>query len=187
LLHGIRQVVAAGIPYFGVCLGGQLLAAALGAKVVAKRWEEIGNFQATLTEEGVKDRLFNAIPKRFPVFQWHHDSFDIPAGGVLLAASDACPHQAFRVGDSAWGVQFHPEVTEEIIRCWCGWDSATAATVESMVANFYREEQLYRSISQRLIGNFAQIPCHFSGHCRSAVYSTRSTLSAKVNSNPARG
>jgi len=150
----IRQVVVSGIPYLGVCLGGQLLAEALGAKVVSNRWEEIGHFSAALTDEGKRDLLFTGVPPDFLTFQWHHDSFDIPEGGVLLAASTACPHQSFRVGDSAWGVQFHPEVTEEIIRCWCAWDRSTSARVEELVAGFKAGATSYDTTVSQLMRNY---------------------------------
>ncbi len=138
----------------GVCLGGQLLAAALGTKVVSNRWEEIGNFSAELTTSGEKDLLFEGIPHTFNVFQWHHDSFDVPQGATLLASSDACPHQAFRVGECAWGMQFHPEVTEEIIRCWSAWDAATRAKTEDFVAVFKAEAENYRATVSQLVRNF---------------------------------
>ena len=97
----IRAVATARIPYLGICLGGQLLAAALGAKVVSNRWEELGTMPVSLTPAGQEDLLFSGIAETFSTFQWHHDSFDIPAGGVLLASSAACCHQAFRMGDAA--------------------------------------------------------------------------------------
>jgi GMP synthase-like glutamine amidotransferase len=150
----IRTVVAARIPYLGVCLGGQLLAAALGAKVVSNRWEELGTLDVSLTDAGKTDRLFAGIPESFSTFQWHHDSFDIPERGVLLASSAACPHQAFRVGDSAWGVQFHPEVTEPIIRDWCAWDRSTSAKADELLAHFSRESEYYRTTSRQLVVNF---------------------------------
>lgn len=153
----IRQVVAAGVPYLGICLGGQLLAAALGAVVASHRWEELGFLPVQLTEQGKTDQLFRGVGAQFYSFQWHHDSFDIPAGGILLASSTACPHQAFRVGDSAWGVQFHPEVTEEIIRCWCAWDSSAAARTEVFVAEFKARAEWYRATMRQLLGNFLQI------------------------------
>jgi len=152
----IRQAVASGIPYLGVCLGGQLLAAALGATVAAKRWEEIGNFHVSLTAAGNSDRLFRSVPQQFQAFQWHHDSFDIPSGGVLLAASTACPHQAFRVGKSAWGIQFHPEVTEEIIRCWSAWDSSTSSRTEEFVTGFKAEAENLAATVRQLMWNFLQ-------------------------------
>lgn len=153
----VRRIVLSGIPYLGICLGGQLLAAALGAKVESCRWEEIGSFPVTLTEEGERDRLFRDLPREFVTFQWHHDSFDIPEGGILLATSKACPNQAFRVGDSAWGVQFHPEVTEEIIRTWASWDCSTSGNAEELVARFNADGDSYRFTVSRLMRNFLAI------------------------------
>src|SRR6185369_8330445 len=74
----IRKVVEQGSPYLGICLGGQLLAAALGARVASHRWEELGTLGVELTEEGRSDRLFSGMGATFTTFQWHHDSFDIP-------------------------------------------------------------------------------------------------------------
>jgi GMP synthase-like glutamine amidotransferase len=150
----VRQVASAGIPYLGICLGGQLLAAALGAKVVSNRWEELGSLAVALTEEGRRDVLFTAFPTEFDTFQWHHDSFDIPDGGVLLASSTACPHQAFRIGSAAWGTQFHPEVTERIIRDWCEWDRATSDRVDELLAEFHTVAVPYRAAAERMLANF---------------------------------
>jgi GMP synthase-like glutamine amidotransferase len=150
----IRAVVAAGIPYLGICLGGQLLAAALGVTVVSHRWEELGTLNVSLTAEGKSDRLFEGIGEVFSTFQWHHDSFDIPNEGVLLAASAVCPHQAFRVGDTAWGLQFHPEVTEAIIRDWCAWDPATNEKAGELVVTFSHDLENYRTTSRLILENF---------------------------------
>lgn len=150
----IRNVVAARTPYLGICLGGQLLASALGAEVVSNRWDELGTLKVSLTEEGKEDRLFNGIPEKFGTFQWHHDSFDIPPGGVLLASSEACPNQAFRMGECAWGVQFHPEVNEEIIRTWCAWDSSLSVSCEELAAGFKAGEESYCFTVSQLLGNF---------------------------------
>jgi GMP synthase-like glutamine amidotransferase len=150
----ISQVVAAGIPYLGICLGGQLLAAALGAQVVSSRWEELGTLPVQLTAEGLTDRLFQGLPDRFTTFQWHHDSFDLPHGAVLLASSPACLHQAFRFGNSAWGLQFHPEVTEQIIRDWSAWDPSTACRVDELVAAFKARTDEYRATARQMLNNF---------------------------------
>jgi GMP synthase-like glutamine amidotransferase len=150
----ICETVSARIPYLGVCLGGQLLASALRSKVVSHRWEELGTFAVKLTEDGRKDPLFRDFSEEFTTFQWHHDSFDIPTGGVLLASSDACPHQAFRIGCSAWGVQFHPEVNEQIIRKWCAWDSETLKKTEEMLTSFEAEIVNYRRTARQIINNF---------------------------------
>ena len=153
----IRKPVAARIPYLGICLGGQLLAAALGAKVVSGRWEELGTLPVQLTEEGTGDKLFRGIDMQFSTFQWHHDSFDIPEGGLLLASSAACPHQAFRVGECAWGLQFHPEVTEAIIRDWCAWDLSTQEKSDEFVALFKADSLEYQSVSLQLLENFLEV------------------------------
>lgn len=150
----VRAVVAAEIPYLGICLGGQLLAAALGAKVVSRRWEELGTLNVSLTECGKADLLFNGIPEEFSTFQWHHDSFDIPAEGVLLATSAACPHQAFRVGASAWGLQFHPEVTESIIRDWCACDKATSLMTEELLIPFEANLANHLRTARKIMNNF---------------------------------
>jgi len=153
----IRRVVEMNVPYLGICLGGQLLAAVMGAKVAAGRWEELGTLPVVLTAEGKADLLFGGIDAQFDTFQWHHDSFDIPAGGVLLASSAACPHQAFRMGKSAWGLQFHPEVTEQIIRDWSSWDILTASKTEELVALFAGRAVSYEATARRLIHNFTQM------------------------------
>lgn len=150
----IRTVVAARIPYLGVCLGGQLLAAALGAQVISNRWEELGTLPVVLTKEGISDALFAGITEEFCTFQWHHDSFDIPEGGVLLASSALCPHQAFRVGDAAWGLQFHPEVTESIIRDWCAWDTSTQLKTVELISGFSKESAGYFATGRQLLHNF---------------------------------
>ena len=108
----------------------------------------------SLSDEGKSDRLFMGIPDVFTSFQWHHDSFDLPGGAVLLASSLACPHQAFSVGDSAWGLQFHPEVTETIIRDWCAWDRSTQQQSEKMVSEFSSVAETYRATSRLLLDNF---------------------------------
>jgi GMP synthase-like glutamine amidotransferase len=153
----IRTVVAARTPYLGICLGGQLLASALGAKVVSNRWEELGTLDVALMQEGKADRLFGGIASRFSTFQWHHDSFDLPEGAVLLASSTACPHQAFRVGDSAWGLQFHPEVTEAIIRDWCAWDRSMQEKTEELITAFCKETGTYSATARQLLQNFLRI------------------------------
>ena len=153
----IADAARQGIPYLGICLGGQLLAAALGAKVISNRWEELGTLSVSLTGEGLRDRLFNGIDRRFVTFQWHHDSFDPPPGAHLLAFSQACPHQAFRIGENAWGLQFHPEVNETIIRDWSSWSKETAAQTEELLAEYRSHENEYREVSSRIMENFLMV------------------------------
>jgi GMP synthase-like glutamine amidotransferase len=111
----IRRLLDRRVPLLGVCLGGQLLAKAVGARVGPATEPEIGWHGVELLDRD--DPVLGALPARFQAFQWHFYAFDVPAGGRELARSAACP-QAFRLGESAWGVQFHPEVTAEIVTRW---------------------------------------------------------------------
>lgn len=108
-----------GVKVLGVCLGAQLLAAVLGARVYPNRERELGWLPIELTEDGRRSPL-GTLGRRRTVFQWHGDTFDLPRGGKNLAASVACEHQAFAHGDSVLGLQFHLEMTPaavaEIIR-----------------------------------------------------------------------
>jgi GMP synthase (glutamine-hydrolysing) len=112
----IQRLVADEVPTFGVCLGGQLVAKALGSPVRRMPSPEIGWFDVGLTPEAADDPVFADLPERFTAFQWHSYCFELPPGGVALARNDRCL-QGFRVG-SAWGIQFHPEVTPEDLAEW---------------------------------------------------------------------
>ena len=114
----IASHVRAGRPFWGSCLGAQLLAASLGARVFAGPAPEVGVLAVELTEAGRSDPVLGALPPRIDTLQWHGDTFDLPDGGVLLASSPAYPHQAFRVGRAAYAVQFHVEVTEAMGEEW---------------------------------------------------------------------
>ncbi|SEM50001.1 GMP synthase-Glutamine amidotransferase [Rhodococcus maanshanensis] len=107
----IRDCLDLGVPVIGVCLGAQLLAAALGANVFEGPAGEFGAGTVTLTDAAKSDKVFGGIGGEVPVVHWHGDTFDLPAGAVLLAGSASYPHQAFRVGENAYGLQFHVELT----------------------------------------------------------------------------
>jgi len=114
----IREAVEAGAGFWGACLGVQLLASSLGARVYAGDVPEVGVLPVTLTEEGRADPVMGGLPAELPTLQWHGDTFDLPDGAVLLAGSPAYPNQAFRYGRAAYGVQFHLEVKDEMAREW---------------------------------------------------------------------
>jgi GMP synthase (glutamine-hydrolysing) len=114
----VREAVERGVPFWGSCLGVQLLAASLGARVYAGPAPEVGVLPVELTPAAVSDPVFAGLPSRLATLQWHGDTFELPAGAVLLATSPAYPNQAFRVGPSAYGVQFHVEVTPAMADEW---------------------------------------------------------------------
>jgi GMP synthase (glutamine-hydrolysing) len=114
----IASHVRAGRPFWGSCLGAQLLAAALGARVYAGPAPEVGVLAVELTDAGRRDPVLGALPASIDTLQWHGDTFDLPDDGILLASSPAYPNQAFRVGRSAYAVQFHIEVTEAMGEEW---------------------------------------------------------------------
>jgi GMP synthase (glutamine-hydrolysing) len=116
--HCIGEAVRAGLPFFGACLGSQLLAASLGARVYTGATPEVGVLDVELTDEGRDDPVLGGLPASFPTLQWHSDSFELPEGAVGLASSPAYANQAFRVGATAYAVQFHVEVTSEMAAEW---------------------------------------------------------------------
>ena len=114
----IKEAVKRRIPVLGICLGGQLIAKATGAKVNKGTKKEIGWYDLLLTPGGKADKVFKNSPERLTVFQWHGDTFDIPSDATLLAGSVLFPNQAFRIGDNIYGLQFHLEVTQKMISRW---------------------------------------------------------------------
>lgn len=115
-MHLIEKALYERKPVLGICLGSQLLAAALGANVKRGKREEIGWHYTKLAAAALLDRLLKDLPRSFMAFHWHGDIFELPKGAVSLASSEWTEHQAFRYGDNAYGFLFHMEVTEEIIR-----------------------------------------------------------------------
>jgi len=114
----LRKVIEKDIPTLGFCLGSQLIARAKDAFVKKNPEKEIGWFKVSLTENGSSDPLFQGFSSEIDVFQWHGDTFEIPDGGVKLAESEICPNQAFRIGGNIYGLQFHVEVTGDMIEQW---------------------------------------------------------------------
>ncbi|WP_067049044.1 type 1 glutamine amidotransferase [Methanofollis ethanolicus] len=108
--RAVRGHVRAGGHYLGLCLGGQVLAKALGAPVTRAPLPEFGVHTLSLTREGRQDSLFAGVPRSFPTLEWHRDTFAVPCGATLLATSASCRNQAFRFRN-AYGLQFHPEMT----------------------------------------------------------------------------
>lgn len=107
----VEATIAAGRRVLGVCLGAQLVADVLGARVLANAEKEIGWFPVEVTGAAGASGLFGAFPQRLEVFHWHGDTFDIPAGALHVARSEGCAHQAFAYDERVVGLQFHLETT----------------------------------------------------------------------------
>lgn len=109
----LREAIEAGVAVLGVCLGAQLIASALGARVHPNPVAEIGWFPLWRAES-VGDDCF-VFPDRVELLHWHGETFELPAGATLLASSEACRHQAFQLGRRVIGLQCHPEMTPQIV------------------------------------------------------------------------
>jgi GMP synthase (glutamine-hydrolysing) len=160
----IRRALAAEVPVLGICLGSQLLAKALDAPVTACARKEIGWYTVDLSAAAAEDRLFAGSEPQPTVFQWHGDTFAMPAGAVHLASSPLCTNQAFRYGRSAYGLQFHVEVDAAMIDDWlveagntaelAGLDYIDPAAIRRQTAEALpRMEQL----AGRVLRSFAQL------------------------------
>ncbi|MDX6539479.1 MAG: hypothetical protein QOI71_1089 [Gaiellales bacterium] len=114
----LREAVEEGVPVLGICLGGQLLARALGADVRPAQRLEAGWLTIEATPEAAGDALLAHLSAPVGVYQWHTDVFDLPAGAIRLARSEQSENQAFRYGERAWGLQFHPEVDAPLFAGW---------------------------------------------------------------------
>lgn len=114
----IRAAIDEAVPILGICLGAQLIATALGAPVFHGPVREIGWSPISITPHGQVDSLLGYLPETATVFQWHGDGFDLPAGAIRLASSAHYGTQAFRLGKTIYGLQFHLEVTPPMIERW---------------------------------------------------------------------
>jgi len=119
----IEEATTLGKPLLGVCLGAQLIAKAHGASVYRNAVKEIGWLPVSWTAAANDDRLFAGLGNPETVFHWHGETFDLPSGAELLATSAGCRHQAYRIGDRIYGLQFHLEVTPQMISQWCVEDA----------------------------------------------------------------
>lgn len=120
--HFIREAIRCGIPIVGICLGAQLIANSLGARVYANPEKEIGWFDIENVPNGETAFKF---PTKITVFHWHGETFDLPEGAIHLASSVACKHQAFQIGQNVIGLQFHLE--------------STPASIDAMIQNCRNE------------------------------------------------
>jgi GMP synthase (glutamine-hydrolysing) len=161
----VREAVDEGRPFLGVCLGVQLLAAALDAPVYPAERPEVGLLPVELTPEGRDDPLFAGVEEPLVSLQWHGDTFDLPNGAALLARSPLVPNQAFRAGERAYGVQFHLEVTGEMAREWAEVPAYQRSLAETLgeeegaafIADVERRADELHPAARRLFANWLEV------------------------------
>jgi hypothetical protein len=124
----MKDLIANDIPFFGICLGGQLLATAVDGKVGPTPVPEIGVASFRVTDDAAQDSVFGYLAgKEVIAAEWHKDYItDLPQEAVVLAGNDVCPVQAFRIGENIYGVQFHPEIDAKIFSAWAATDDELA-------------------------------------------------------------
>jgi GMP synthase-like glutamine amidotransferase len=132
LLDLMRRFADADHPILGICLGAQLLARAHGERVYKHSLMERGFKPITATPAGADDPVMGSLGAERHIMQWHYDTFDLPKDAVLLATGPDCANQAFRLGDSQYGLQFHPEVSSEIVRDWVARFRAEGASQDQV-------------------------------------------------------
>ena len=155
-----REALERGVPYLGICLGSQILARALGVEVVRGPVREVGFEPVRTTADAKEDALLSFLDPEELVLQWHEDTHDLPDGGTLLVTGDRVPVQGYRIGDSAWGIQFHLEVdavelgwwlevAEEKVDLKAGWGKSAEEIREEARRNIVRQEERGRAIFHR--------------------------------------
>ncbi len=128
----IRTAFSKNLPALGICLGSQLMAKAAGARVTRGPRKEIGWYRVVITDEGMRN-IFSGLGKEITVFQWHGDTYGLPDGAVPLARSELYPVQAFRYG-GAYGIQFHLEVSRDMVTDWLNQYRAELESVRSYIS-----------------------------------------------------
>ncbi len=153
----VRDAVDRGKPVLGICLGAQLIAKALGARVYRNPVKEIGWAPVYWTGQAAADPLFRGFSHPETLFHWHGETFDLPHGAARLAYSEACGNQAFRIAGNVYGLQFHAEVTPAIIEDWCRSDENCGSAREMVApidphANASRMAEMAGTIFDRWCG-----------------------------------
>lgn len=164
-LARIREAIGTKIPYLGICLGLQTLVKAAGGKVVKSPTKEVGfidpegnNFTVELTEEGKQDPLFEGLDQTFNVFHLHGETVELTDDMVLLAVGKFCRNQIAKVGENAYGIQCHFELTPEMFETWIDEDpDLLQLDKEQLRANFEAIRAEYTRVGRQLFKNFLKI------------------------------
>lgn len=160
----IRAAIDADLPLLGICLGAQLMAACMGGRTRRGAAPEFGWTRVEPTAEGVDDPLFAHFTASESIFQWHSDTFTLPDGAVHLAQSKTCAFQGFRIGECAYGVQFHLEADAALIRRWIASreqvpelaNGAVAFDAEAALLATHRHMQRSASLAAGVFGEFIE-------------------------------
>jgi len=156
----LREATAEEVPVLGICLGAQLLARAFDASVTRSPVPELGFRRVGVTPGGADHPVLSPFDGT-SVFQWHGDTFGIPAGAVHLAAGHEVPNQAFRLGRSCYAVQFHPEPTLGGIAAWAErWDAQVremGRTPEDLIAEAEEHLPAQQAASREAFGVFGEL------------------------------
>jgi len=147
----ILEAINSGKPVLGICLGAQLIASAMGARIYRNHVKEIGWFPIC----GIlsKDRSIFSFPPAVEVFHWHGETFDLPSGAIRLAKSDGCENQAFQIGKSVIGLQFHLETTPEAAReivSHCSDELVPSRYIQTAKEILSAKPEIYKSINQMM-------------------------------------
>jgi GMP synthase (glutamine-hydrolysing) len=157
----LRDAVRRGRPVLGICLGSQLLAAALGARVYASGRKEIGWLPVHLEGAAGDDALFAGMPASFDALHWHGDVFDLPPGAVPLARSALTAHQAFRHGRAAYGLLFHlevhPEQVDSMSSAFAGELAEAGVDPAALAAGTARHGEEQRRLGAAVFARWAQL------------------------------
>ncbi|MEU3610601.1 type 1 glutamine amidotransferase [Streptomyces sp. NPDC035033] len=159
----VGEAVRREVPLLGICLGGQLVADALGGAVAPRpRGPEVGSVPLRRLPAAGTDPVFGAVPEGAPAAQWHFDEITrLPPGAVPLLGGDDCRHQAFRVGPVGWGVQFHPEVDGEALAVWARADAGPVREAggdpDAAVASVRRDEAALRTVWGAAAGAWGRV------------------------------
>ena len=159
----LQNTVKKELPTVGICLGGQLIARALGGYVERHHTPEVGWHAVEILESGVRDRVLSGVahqakdlvPSHPRLYQWHFDTFHLPEGAELLASSSICERQAYKIGGKIYGFQFHPEADHQLLQEWLSIDGIKEELDE--VRNSYGHQTIQTIEEQKqnaLVGEF---------------------------------
>ena len=152
----IYRAVHSRKPVLGICLGAQLIAKTLGSRVYSNGKKEIGWEPVSFTDAAQNDALFHGHHSEV-IFHWHGETFDLPQGAELLASSAACRHQAFRFGDRVYGLQFHLEVTPQMITRWCQEDDACGTGEATQAIDPFSNSARALELAQLIFGRWCEL------------------------------